>query len=1322
VLTNPEPDMTLLTWLRSAGVGLTGTKLGCGEGGCGACTVMLSHWDREKKKIIHRSINSCLAPLCSVDGHAIVTIEGIGNVKKMHPIQSRISSYNGSQCGFCTPGIAMAVYAYLRAHPHATRAELEDAMDGNLCRCTGYRPILDAIKSFASDSEDCPKARELKPSQKVATGTNFKYVCPSTGKPCNCGKYFASEVELAENRSENSETTESINDPSEPIFPPSLKEWQPEPLKIVGKNSTWYRPVTLSQLLYLKKEYPHAKIIVGATELTIEMRTRQYPILISPVAVPELTKVEITKEFVTVGAAVTLTRLIEVLKDECARRPEYECWTFKAILEQLRWFGGHQIRNAACLGGNIYTASPISDINPILIASGATVTVASAGKEPRTIRVDNDFIIDYRKTCLTPEEVIISIQIPATRKNEFVQAYKQSRRRDDDIAIESAAYRTVFERDEKSGQWIVKEAVLSYGGMAKLTVRARGTEKFLVGKPWDESILNDVYKQLDIDLPLAPNAPGGMILYRKTLTTCFFFKYFLWVRNKLGFEIPASYANVLDPISRPLSSGIQIWENKIGMFPVGKPIPNINADKQITGEALYTDDIPNPPGGLYAAFVFSQKAYARIRRIDASDALTMPGVVAFISAKDIPGENNIGPVYHDEELFASEYVVCHGFPIGVIVANTYREAQNAARKVIVDYEELTPIITIEDAIAKKSFQGPVRRLNVGNVDEAFKTCDYVFEGETFVNGQEHFYLETQTSLCIPGETDEMLIWSSTQNPHETQMKVAETLGIPANRIVVKVKRMGGGFGGKETRSIFVAAACAVAAAKLRRPVRMSLDRDEDMMISGGRHPFLGKWKIGFNKDGKIIALDLHLYSNGGYSMDLSSGVMDRAMCHAENVYKIPNFRATGIICKTNIPTSTAFRGFGAPQAMLIAESWIDRIIHTLPHIPPHKIREINFLKEGDVTPYGQTLEYCHLDRVWRQLLEVSHYEERVAKVKQFNATSRWKKRGIACIPTKYGMSFLTARHLNQAGALVHVYLDGSVLVTHGGCEMGQGLHTKMIQIAAKALGIPVEKVFIAETSTDKVANSSPTAASVQSDLNGMAVLQACKEIMDRLAPLRRQMDPNTTWEQLIRKAYFDRIDLSAHGFYKTPNLWFDWETGTGRPFAYYNYGAACSEVEIDCLTGDMTVLRTDIVMDVGESLNPAIDIGQIEGAFIQGMGLFTLEEVVIFSDGRMFTKGPSTYKLPGFKDIPLQFNIHLLKDAPNPFCVHSSKGIGEPPLFLASSVFFAIKDAISYARNCSEDAGHKGWFPLSSPATCEKIRMSCKDDFTLQFDPMLLPY
>eukprot|EP01113_Clastostelium_recurvatum_P030146 TRINITY_DN3652_c0_g1_i1.p1 TRINITY_DN3652_c0_g1~~TRINITY_DN3652_c0_g1_i1.p1 ORF type:complete len:1345 (-),score=361.69 TRINITY_DN3652_c0_g1_i1:322-4356(-) len=1314
-LAQVEPETTLLQYVRSTK--LTGTKLGCGEGGCGACTVMVSHMEPETATIHHRAVNACLAPLCSVAGMAVTTIEGLGNLDDIHPVQERIAKANGSQCGFCTPGIVMALYAHLREHPTSTPLQIEEAFDGNLCRCTGYRPILDAARSFASITEDGKEdGKEDKRGDRSIMDTQGG--CGG----CNGGEGCC----MTNNKSKDMAVSascqfkyEPLDLKLEPIFPPFLMKHPALPLCLKGSRVTWYRPLTIQGVHELRRLHPGAKIVVGNTEIGIEVKFRGiiYPVLITPTHVPELNKIESTSTGVSIGAAVTLTRLRTFFEEQTKTRPAHEAQLCEVMLAQLKLFAGNQIRNVGCLGGNIATASPISDINPVLLAMSAVLTVGSDQGE-RKINM-RDFFIKYRVVDLQPHEVIHSVFVPWPRQNEHVAAFKQSRRRDDDISIVCCCFRLLLQPQDNN-KWLVDEAEFAYGGMAVKSVLTPKTSAFLKGKVWDQAMLEGAYKTLAEDLPLPPGAPGGMIEYRRSLTTSFFFKFFLGVTDALSPTVDSSLVSARDksaatPFQRGPSRGEQHYQINKGDEPVHEPIIHQAALKQVTGEAQYTDDIPDPRNGLHGAFVVASKAHAKIIKVDPTKALAARGVVAFFGPSDIPGCNTVGPILDDEELFASKVVPCMHYPLGMIVADSQQNAVEAARLVEVEYEELKPILTIDQAIAADSYIPFHHIIKRGDPEEGFKASDHVIEGEMRVGGQEHFYLETNGTFVMEGEHNELIIYASTQNPTKTQMLVAKILGLPANHITVKLRRMGGGFGGKETRSIYVSAAAALASYRLRQPVRLILDRDVDMATSGTRHPFLGRYKVGFTKEGKIMALDLSLYADAGHSFDLSGGVMDRALFHSENAYFIPHINVSGRLCKTNLPTNTAFRGFGGPQGMIICETWMQRVAEFLGK-PEAQVRELNFYKDGDETHYHQLINDCRLPRVWGELMQTSTYQTRRDAVTQFNQTNRWRKRGLAIIPTKFGMSF-TIKAMNQAGALVHVYTDGTVLVTHGGTEMGQGLHTKVIQIAARELGVPVSSVCISETSTDKVANTTPTAASVSSDTNGMAVLDACQQINQRLKPLR-DANPNLSFKDLVTRAHMERVNLSANGFYATPDvgyLYQDSGVGIGRPFNYFNYGAAVAEVEVDTLTGDHHILRADILMDVGDSLNPTIDIGQVEGAFVQGVGWCTLEELVVFPNGYLFTRGPSTYKIPGFGDVPLDMRVSLLSDAPNPRAIHSSKGVGEPPLFLSASVFFALRDAIKAARQ-DEKAGSKAeWFDMYSPATCERIRLACEDSFTAQF-------
>ncbi|XP_035686516.1 xanthine dehydrogenase/oxidase-like [Branchiostoma floridae] len=1309
-----DPEMTLLTYLRRK-LRLTGAKLGCGEGGCGACTVMVSRYNPTQRKVLHLAVNACLAPICSLHGAAVTTVEGIGSTRtRLNPVQERIAKAHGSQCGFCTPGIVMSMYTLLRNHPTPDMEQLETTLQGNLCRCTGYRPILEGYKTFTKESHGCCGGM-------ASNGCCRDYQCEQAANG-NTGNEWDENVSK-----ELFQVSEFLPlDPTqEPIFPPELMKGEgsdERTLKFVGERVTWIKPATFKEVLELKTKIPRAKLVVGNSEIGVEVKFKNcdYPFIIAPGHLPEINFHRYTEHGITFGAGCTITYLNDTLAEAIDTLPEHQTRLFAAIVEMLRWFAGRQIRNVGCIGGNILTASPISDLNPIFLSAGCTMTVMSHQGGSRVVKMDHTFFPGYRETALTPEEVMMSLDVPFTKENEYFLAYKQARRRDDDIAIVNAAFRVQFEE----GTNVIKDVALSFGGMAPTTVMARNTANSLIGLKWDNDLLPEACSCLEDDLPLSPSVPGGMVEFRRTLTTSFFFKFFLSVQQRLNLkvgglsgsvvpfdDVPPSYRSAYSLYHREPSQGTQMYQEvpkgQRRDDAVGRPIMHLSALKQATGEAVYTDDMPHIQGELYLGLVLSKKAHAKIVSIDPSEALKMPGVETFVSAEDVPGSNITGPVVKDEEAFATEKVTCVGQIVGAVLADTQAHAQRAAKAVVVQYEDLGPkIITIEDAILHQSFYQPVNKIEKGNLVEAFEKSDQILEGELRIGGQEHFYLETCAAIVVPhGEDGEMEIFCSTQNPTTMQMLAAKVLGIPANRVVCRVKRMGGAFGGKETRPFAITSVCAVAAHKVQRPVRIMLDRDEDMVITGRRHPFLGRYKVGFMSDGRVLALDISLYSNAGNSLDLSHGVMCQALLRSDSAYTIPNVRAVGYVCKTNTASNTAFRGFGAPQAVFFAESWIADVAIKC-GISQHKVREINMCKEGDVTHYNMTLEGCQLQRCWEECLKQSDFLTRRRQVDGFNGENRWKKRGLAAIPTKYGIAFIGS--FNQAGALVHVYTDGSVLVTHGGTEMGQGLHTKMVQVAGRVLKIPTSRIHISETSTNTVPNTSSTAASLSSDLYGMAVKIACETILQRLEPYMGK----GSWDDWVRAAYFDRVGLSATGFYRTPGIEYDIQKNEGRPFSYFCYGTAVSEVEIDCLTGDHTVLRTDIVMDVGNSLNPAVDIGQIEGAFLQGYGLYTMEEQVYSPDGVLYSRGPGMYKIPGFADIPIHFNVSLLRGAPNDKAIFSSKGVGEPPILLASSVFFAIKDAIYSAR---ADAGYKGIFRLDSPATAERIRMACKDQFTAQF-------
>ncbi|XP_063595741.1 xanthine dehydrogenase/oxidase-like [Penaeus indicus] len=1273
----------------------------------------------------HYSANACLAPVASLHGLAVTTVEGIGSTKtRLHAVQERIALAHGSQCGFCTPGMVMSMYTLLRNKPRPTMADIDEYFAGNLCRCTGYRPILEGFRSFTTDAGTGGSCGRSDCCRKRGKGCDIKVMNGEMNGEVN--GYMNGDVNgdvngVTDNISYVLYDTEEFQpyDPSqEIIFPPELKlhlEWQRQNLVFRGPRVSYFRPSSLSELLSLKAEHPGARIVVGNTEVGIEVKFKNvtYPVLINPTNVAELTKVALAKEGVAFGASVTLSAVEGTLRRQVNSLPEYRTRIFSAILEMLRWFGGKQIRNAAAIGGNIMTSSPISDLNPLLAAAGARLTVRSAEFGEREIVMDQSFFTGYRRNSIRPEEVLVTVLIPYSRKNEYFLGFKQSRRREDDIAIVNAGMRVRF----LQATTIVERLDVAFGGMGPTTVLPLMVREDHEGRSWDSSLLETGTSRLLQELPLSASAPGGMVEYRRTLAVSFFFKFYLSVRGRLSEQFPSLVAALTEeeqeatkvhrhttPRSTQLFETVPLGQSALD--PIGRPLTHSSALQQATGEALYVDDLPRFKDELYGALVLSSRAHARILSIDASEARRMEGIERVFFAEDLEAERNkTGCILLDEEIFASDTVTCVGQVVGLVVAKDQATAQRAAKLVRIEYKDVKPrLITIQDAIREKSWWGPWT-INQGDVEQGFSASPHVLEGEMHVGGQEHFYLETNAHLAVPRcEDGGMDVFSSTQNPTLTQQLVARALGIACNKVTCRVKRMGGGFGGKETRNNSVSLPICVAASVLKRPVRIMLDRDEDMLITGTRHPFLGRWKVGFTAEGVFTAMDMEFYANAGCSANQSLDVVQKAMLSMDNVYRCKNRRVTGYACKTNLPSNTAFRGFGGPQGMMFTEDMVSRTADFL-GMDHDELRRRNMIDSGDVTHFDQPMERCTVRRCWEEVVAQANYHARREAVERFNKGSKYRKRGIYLLPTKFGIAF-SVLSLNQAGALVHVYTDGSVLLTHGGTEMGQGLHTKMIQVASRVLRIPASRIYISETSTDKVPNTTSTAGSFSSDLNGMAVLNACKTIMNRLEPYMSK-NPKAGWDKWVKAAYLDRVSLSATGFHKTSGVTgYDFEAHKGIPFSYFSYGAAVTEVEVDCLTGDHSVLRTDIVMDVGDSLNPALDIGQVEGGFTQGLGLFTLEELRFSPEGVLLTRGPGAYKIPGFQDIPREFNVSLLRGAPNPRAIFSSKAIGEPPLFLASSVFLAIKEAVASAR---AERGLEPLFRLDSPATAERIRMACGD-------------
>ncbi|WP_215766459.1 xanthine dehydrogenase molybdopterin binding subunit [Gluconobacter cerinus] len=738
----------------------------------------------------------------------------------------------------------------------------------------------------------------------------------------------------------------------------------------------------------------------------------------------------------------------------------------------------------------------------------------------------------------------------------------------------------------------------------------------------------------------------------------------------------------------------------------------------VTGRANYIDDMPEPKGMLHVVPGLSTKAHARIVSMDLSAVRSAPGVVRVLTAEDVPGENEISPVHaHDEPLLATDHVYYWGQPMFAVVATSRQAARQAVRLAKIEYEEKPAILNV--AQAREAGGDLVWRplvMKRGDVDAGLAAAPRRLSGNITMGGQEHFYLEGQAALAQPGEAGEMRVWSSTQHPSETQHLVACVLGRPHHLVTTEVRRMGGGFGGKETQANAAACLAAIVADLTGQAAKMRLDRDDDMMMTGKRHDFVVDYDVGFTDDGDILAVDMVLAARCGWSADLSGPVVDRALFHADNAYFYPDVRFRSEPLRTNTQSNTAYRGFGGPQGIVAAERVIEEVAFAT-GLDPVTVRLRNFYGTTDrnITPYHMTVEDSISREIVTELVRRCDYAKRKEEIRAFNKTSRYIKRGIALTPVKFGISF-TATHYNQAGALVHVYTDGSVQVNHGGTEMGQGLHTKMVQIAMREFGLTSDRVRITATTTGKVPNTSATAASSGADLNGMAVLDAITKIKRRMIAFAAekwnvaeedvQFLPDgvhvglevVTFQQLAWQVYFARISLSSNGFYKTPKISWDPATGRGRPFFYFAYGAACAEVSVDLLTGENTMDRVDILHDAGQSLNPDIDVGQIEGGFVQGAGWLTMEELVWDPAGRLRTHAPSTYKIPACSDRPRVFNVELLENAPNQEeTIFRSKAVGEPPFVHGVAVLQAISDALASLND------YKTCPQLDAPATPERV-------------------
>ena len=1360
-LRDPDPALLLVDYLRSSG--LTGTKLSCGEGGCGACTVMLASWDRTRSRVVRRSVNACLRPVASIDGMAVTTVEGIGNSRDgLNPVQKRLADGNGSQCGYCSPGFVMTAYAHLREHEQPSEQALEDLFAGNLCRCTGYRPILEAMRSFARP----PYAAD------VAADT----------------------------------------------FPAELRDRPPRPLRLQGGVRTWYRPTTLELAQELKERHWRGtndpKLVAGNTSIGIYKADVDDPrVLIDIAGIEELRHIGVSDDgaALEVGGAVTYTELRDALAQLRTERPGADLVGLDALDALVARIAGTQVRDEATVGGAVSLlwqhaagAKPFpSDLYTALVGLDATVALASRVYDGGRRAFD---ALELPAADAWPHDAVVAtVRVPLAGAREHVEAYRVARREQNAHALVNACLWVRLDDARR-----VEAARLAFGAIAGLPVRAAAAEQALAGRQWDGDALTEAIGALHAELePAIVDWHDGISrAYRLGLAESLFYRFFLAVAEALepGTVAP-ELAGGAHPTARALSSGVEDIQRE-------NAIPKLTAPRQTAGEEIYTTDAGDPPGTVFGALVSSAYGHACFAYPDGVDAVLpalrerFDGVLAYLTAADMPG--SYAGIGGDDPVLVTGTATCYGQLVGIVVAEQARVALAAAAHVqreLITWAPLPALLGIDAARAQAPpsvLPNPAPPPNdwLGYDTSYTRECsdrawlanpvappagsDGVLSGIQRSGMQAHFYMEPQAVIAQPTGDGGIVVDASTQSPDSVQGAVSSVLGLQQNQVRVRVRSLGGGFGGKTTRTPYVAVPVALAAWKLNRPVRLAIDRNVDTAIIGKRHAFECAYHVAYKDDGEVVAMTTALAADGGNTIDCSYFVIHVAQLHADNCYLVPTFGVGGTVYKTNETSNISMRAFGVVQTILAQEDAIEQVGHRT-GTSPEAIRHRLLYRNGDCTHYGEQLEDCTIRENWDRLMRDSDFEQRAKEVARFNAANRWKKRGIAMIPLKYGAQYEVPA-LNYGSALVSVFAgDGSVVVQCGGVEAGQGLQTKVAQIAARALGICIKGVTVADADTSVTANATSTGADSGADLNGWATYIAARQLRMRLERYAAgKTFPGKTWQEkwpkIVRQAHGERVDLAAYAFYMTKGVTPD------KPYAAYSWSVGCSEVEVDVLTGQVTVLRSDLLVDAGLPLNPLLDLGQAQGAFVQGLGFLFTEEILFDDAGRLLTDGTWEYKPPCSHTIPIDFRVSLgaaerpmtrlpiehtvalvagagpaafrpdvavlahramMAKADDPPAVpagsaaaadpavvdqvakiqvldsadiaadpelqeqldeataaalHSAKTVGEPPVALAVSALLAVKRAVLSAR---ADAGVEGWFELDAPATVARVREAC---------------
>ncbi|XP_049839222.1 uncharacterized protein LOC126284382 [Schistocerca gregaria] len=1292
---------SLNTYIRNY-VNLKGTKAMCHEGGCGSCIVMMTRKHPVSQKVESFAINSCLIPVFSCHNCKITTIEGIGNRRiGYNPVQKTLAAFNGTQCGYCSPGMVMNMYSLLQRRKNITMEDIENSFGGNICRCTGYRPILDAFKSLSSDAppdlkgkfpdieslpimdaqstpgrkytrRDC-LLRELRMLAQSEQGSAAKScqqlggaveisanstlqtageaiipnICGRSGKPCN---------ENCANGSDKCDQQKVLST-----------------LHLETQHAEWFKVGHIDDIFHVlgTKSDKKYMLVAGNTAHGVYRRKPDIEIFIDVSDVVELKKFTIDSE-ITIGGNMTLTEIMELFYDVSKSDKNFS-YT-KMLADHIDLVANVSVRNAGTVAGNLsikhmYQEFP-SDIFLILEAADARINIVDRNGAQLTLSPAEYLKIDMN------HKIIKNITLPSYDDSYYFKTYKIMPRAQNSHAYVNAGF--LFKLDVNDVGKVICKPRIVFGGIHCDLIHATELEQYLEGENiYESSTLQQALRILDSEIQPEKMPPEASPEYRKGLAVALFYKFVLSISPE---SLKPNLRSGGEMLKRPLSSGKQVYDTKKQLWPLGKPVSKLEALFQCSGEAMYVNDLPTMPGELYCAFVVTSIANGHIRDTDPSDALAVPGVVAYYDAKDIPGKNNFYPKtltsFTDEEIFCSGNVKYNGQPVGVIVAESHVIADEAAKLVKINYDVVNePIIHLRDALksgdkSRVMVIGEIKPTDTGKR----KNAKHVIKGSFDIGKQYHYTMETQCAVCIPTE-DGMDVYAATQWMDETQIAISQALKMPENRINVQVKRLGGAYGAKVSRNMLVSTACALAAHLQNRPVRFILPLERNMESIGKRHDCAMDYEVGVEDDGTIMYLEGNTYHNIGDSLNDHPVLF--TLANLPNCYDTSTWKVTASVVFTDIPCNTWCRAPGTTEGIAFTENIMEHIAKVLGKDAIEvKLKNLpkNDTNIADMVPY------------WKNK---SDYLNRVLAIQDFNKNNRWRKRGISIVPMKYRFDYLGNFH-----AIVSVYArDGTVSVSHGGIECGQGINTKVAQVCAHALGVPLEFVSVKPSNILTSPNNMVTGGSIASESCVYATLRACEELSRRLAPVKEKLkDPS--WQELIAAAFLANVNLCS-SFMMYAGI-------TDALKRYYIYGVTVAEVEVDILTGQHQILRVDILEDAGESLSPEIDVGQVEGAFVMGLG-YWLKEFMVYDDntGKALTNRTWNYKPPGAKDIPIDFRIELRKNAPNPVGVLRSKATGEPPFCMSISALFAIREAVLAAR---QDSGYSAkWFDMNPPATPEKV-------------------